>query len=347
MATKLETNKTNDIFISDEMQIEELEKYIKECNHSMKFDESINQIQNLILSACDDTTVKMIHSLSIAEQEDHSPEVQDELSNVLLQAANVLHKMQFPHSPACQWMMETYRSPALLWAIKAVEQNYIPAYNTERIIVLDGAKDVSPNVQLARALAFVGAKRNNIQAQEALAFEYELDDAGFNMKRLVEFNLSKSQFWYSKIEESSDPDRHEILAKHYKFSDPQKALLHYEKLLGLKKENSKYYPDLIYCLCMLGRIPECKKYIGYVTQSEKAEVCFETYRTLNNANCSSSAPENKINGLEAIDDITLEMALLKHASAFNHKQATIMLAERYRRSIFGKVKRTKAWGKYI
>lgn len=342
----VETRAGLDVNISGDSSIDCLASYIETCNANMVFTNQVKEILEMMIYICPESLKAEIITLLEKEQLDHSPKVQNELALLLLHASDALRRHQFPGSPICQWMLEEYRSPALFWAVKAVGQNYTPAYNTERSIVQAGARDVRANVQLARALAFSAAKKGDLSAQDTLGFEYQLKDPGFNLSRLVEYNLAKSEYWYKKVEESSDPKRFELLANHYMYSNPEKAIYFIENAIGQSDDNHKYYSDLAACLGAVNRLKECREYVEYIAQNETSEICYATYVRLHNTDCKNSRGE-KASIWIVIDDIDLELSLLRRAASLNHEKAQVLLSERYKKTFMGTIKRSKIWNNYI
>ncbi|MCI8336878.1 MAG: sel1 repeat family protein [Peptococcaceae bacterium] len=345
-AFTIETRSEVNVTISEDLSIDFLDLYIETCNANMVFTNQVNEILEMMISVCPKDLKAKIKSLSERERSDHSPKVQNELALSLLCASDALRRYQFPESPVCQWLLEEYRSPALFWAVKAVEQNYTPAYNTERMIIQQGARDVQGNIQLARALTFSAAKKGDLSAQDVLGFSYGSKDSDFNMSRLVEYNLAKSEYWYKRMEESADPKRFELLAKHYTYSNPEKAIYFIENALGQSADNHKYYVNLTECLCRINRLKECKDYVEYIAQNESAEICYNTYVALHDTRCKNSQGKN-VAGWIIIDDIDLELSLLHRAASLNHEKAQVLLRERYKKTFMGAIKRSKTWNNFI
>ncbi len=320
-------------------EINDFEKMISEKNAAFEFGLELSDILELILKACNDDLRNRYFALLQEEKDSHSPQVQHDLSLILLEMGNVLHQQQYPNTPVCQWLRETYRSPALFWSIKAVSQNYAPAYRTESMLVSTASKDICEDLELSRALLLKGAMAGDPVAQCSLAFDYASDNM-FGFKRLVEYDMDKADYWYQKAADSNDPRCFWSLADHYNYraKDYKKAAYYYKKIIkiGNTENNKDPYTELTYCYAKLNDVEACKKCIYITLQNRDGLACFAIYEILDRLNADF---------WPVIDDVNLELALLQRACLCDDQRvsyrAKYIVKTSYKMSRLGKIKRLK------
>ncbi len=319
-------------------EIISFEKIISEKNSTYTFGLELSDILQLMLKSCNDDMRNRYFSLLQEEKDAHSPQVQNELALILMEMGNALCWQQYPDIPSRDRLRKTYRSPALFWAIKAVAQNYTPAYHTEGVLVSSSSKDVRADLELRRALILKGAADGDPMAQCSLAFNYALNPKAFR-GTLVEYDMNKAAYWYQKVEESNDPRCFWDLASYYEdLKDYTKAIYYYKEVIriGNAEDYQDPYQALASCYAKLNNIEECKKCIYFTLQNRDATACFYMYDLFDGA------------GLKfwpVINDINLELALLQRALQSNYEhivsRANYKLKMNYKKNLFGKVKRRK------
>ena len=317
--------------------ISQWDKIIKEQNSNYVFNEKTEEILNCILSVCNDETLKEYKSLLKVESLTHDPKTQYELAKMLREMALDLHRIEYPHSPICQWFMEMYYSPALYWAIQAVEQNYLPAYNTERIIVELGGKDVKSNFELAKALLFKAANEGDIESQLKLAKEYTKTINTFNSAgRYVEYDPREATNWYYKIEQQQDPVSYQDLAEYYKSVDNYiKSNEYFNELIKLDDKNKKYHVDIIYNYLHMGNIHAAVSDILDLIEKNDDSLLTQIYQRLHP------------HGWMQIDNIMIEYHLLNTLVSNGSIKAKQWLKKKYKKSLFGNLKRSRRWDNSI
>ena len=325
--------------IMDINMLSQLEQIIKTQNENYTFDEENEEILNHILSNCSDESLREYKTLLKVETLTHDPETQYELAEILRKMALELHRLEYPRSPICQWFMEMYYSPALYWAIQAVNQNYLPAYNTERIIVELGGKDVKRNFELAKALLFKAAIEGDIEAQLKLAREYlKNNDKGHNFaSKYVEYNPQEAAKLYYEIEKQQDPISYEDLAIYYKsINNYKKSNEYFNKLIKLDDKNSEYHVDIIHNYLYMGDSHAAALDILSLIKNGNDDLLIQTYKRLHP------------HGWMQIDDIMIEKYLLDKLVSNGNLKAKRWLKERYKFSVFFRTfKRSRRWNNSI
>lgn len=316
------------------------EKIISEKNAAYTFGLELSDILQLMLKSCNEDMRNRYFSLLQDEKDAHSPQVQNELALILMDMGDVLCRQQHPNIPSHELLEETYRSPSLFWAIKAVSQNYIPAYYTEGRLLISSSKDVRADFELSRALVLKGAVDGDPIAQCHLAFDYAVN--AVSRGSFVEHDMNKADYWYKKAAEANDPRCFWNLASYYqsfaKVRDYDKAIYYYKEIirLGNAERYQDPYRELALCYAELNNVEECKKCIYFTLQNRDAAACFYMYDLFDGSG---------IKFWPVINDINLELALLQRACQSNYehivRRANYKLKMNYKKDLFGKVKRRK------
>lgn len=206
---------------------------------------TVEEATDYLLKRCSETTTKKYWELYNADCDD-SPEIQFEIAKILLQASVEAQKNSHPHSSACQIILESHRAPALYWAIEAVNNNYLPAYAFEGMLIKNTSADINAYPALSFALLLHAALQGDLSAQQKLAFEHSLKETPLNLGRAVDYDIDLARFWYERIAEKDAPETYYDLATYYceqLNNDYLGAITYYSKLVSLGIE--KHYIDII------------------------------------------------------------------------------------------------------
>ena len=317
----------------------DLEKIIEKYNSQYFFDEETEENLNYILYHSSDEDYKTYQSLKKIEEISHDPETQYKLADILMKMAMNLHQIEHPRSPICQWFMEMRYSPALYWSIKAVNQHYFPAYDIERTIVEQGAKDVKPNFQLAEALLFKAASEGDASALLKLAIDYGCkSNGGFNAPpRYVGYNPEKSKQLYAEVEAKQAPETFKYFARNYGFQrNYEKSNEYYRKLIALDNRNRIMRAEIVYNYIKMNNLSSAAMEVLDIIANESDAVLLYTFK--------SHHPD----GWESLNDIELERFLLEKLISNGNSIAAKLYENRYKRTLFSKrLKRLKNWGENI
>lgn len=323
--------------INENTPLKELKKMIDDYNSNYVFDENNDNILCHILSNSSEKDLDQYIELLEKEKNSHDAVFQHELARLLWEMAKKLRHKEYPHSPICQWFMEMYTSPALYWVIKAVEQDYVPAYNLEITIVEWGSRDVRRNIDLAKALLYRGAAEGDIELQMDLAYQYSQKcSLAFNgPPKYVEYNLEKAGKWYEKISEQQNPVSFESLAHYYgSIGDYEKCNFYYGKMMELSNDNRELRIDMICNYISMGDILSAIYNILIIVKKEDDDMLIKTYQLLHTS------------GWLKIDDVMVEKILLDKLVEHGNQKAKEWLHEKYKYSFFTKrFMRSRHWKK--
>lgn len=241
-----------------------------------------NLEKHIIDNSCQDTQTKYY---SLINNDCNTPEKQYEIAEILYLAAHEERDKNRPVSafepgnPAA--ISKAYYSPALSWALKAIDQQYPSAYHfASKLIYLSG-KDIKFNKSLILSLRLHAALLGNTSAQISLASEHASKRSSPELPNLVDYNPELAEFWFNLLIEKDDPEAYDSIALFYHRilnKDLRAASSYYQRLVDLGKE--EYYGDLISCLIYSEDLDTCHVKLDELLRTEKIEILKKVFKSL-------------------------------------------------------------------
>lgn len=239
----------------------------------------LDSVTNYLLNNCNPDT-RLAHD-ELYEKGAETPEDQYQLALLLLKAANEVQRKMHPNSPACQIILESYRTPALYWAMEAVEQDYLPAFSLESMLVSTTSKDIAAYPALSLSLLVHAALSGDTKAQLSLAFNHTQTSTPFNSTKTVEYDLDLAKFWYTILESKDDPEAyHDLAIRYYERieKDYVKANEYFLKLIGMGK--LEYYYNLIRNYYRIGNLKLATEQINQLLDIDDSDLIISIYKKL-------------------------------------------------------------------
>ena len=226
-----------------ELGNEDLDTIIAQHNSCLKKPFDADFAERLVTVAAPDMMEQYTSLLKKAEQ-DSGGEAQNALAKFLIKIANKCQKILLDGFEPDYFLTgkDRFFAPALYWAIKAVEQNYPPAYKTEKNLVSWPSDDVKQDLILAKALLLKGVACSDNAALLELAEEY-----AYPHSKIFPYDLSKANQYY-------------------------------RILIG--QGQRELYPDYIYTLSLSGQLEQCKNEIKEAIKLKDGDISFSIFKKL-------------------------------------------------------------------
>ena len=245
----------------------------------------VKRLEKHIIDNCSEETRKKYNLLT--EGVYAAPESQYRVAEILRRAALEERDknrpiLNFDYRCPVSSVTKAYYSPALAWALKAIESHYPPAYYLAAILIGQSWSEIKNSHLLEVTLVVHAAFLGDTDAQIALARDNATDSKSPELPYLVEYNPEYAKFWFEILIKKDDPKAYDSIALFYYRilnKDLHMANVYYQKLVNAG--NEEVYGDLISGLIYEESFDSACNALDELLKTDNVQALKEAFQRLN------------------------------------------------------------------